>query len=118
MNAPAAKSALSITGESAIRESKKAKDQQQSLLAIATQDDEVIQTGTVKKTGAKTFYLENGIWTDSEFKEEAKLPEVKLRFASDEFFDLISKEKELARYFSLGEQVVVVWKGKIYRIVK
>ncbi|MCA1640179.1 MAG: hypothetical protein LC768_17965, partial [Acidobacteria bacterium] len=72
----------------------------------------------VKKVGAKTFYLENGVWIDSEFKEEAKVPETKLVFASKDFFDLIDKEKHLAQYLSLGEEVIIVWKGKIYRIVK
>jgi len=69
---------------------------------------------TSKKFGVKTFYEENGVWIDGEFKEEAKVPEIKLKFASDEFFNLIAKEKDLAQYFSLGEQVVVVWKGKVY----
>ena len=64
------------------------------------------------------FYLENEVWVDSEFKEENKMPETKLAFASKEFFDLIDSEKELARFFSLGEQVIVVWKGKIYRTIK
>jgi Ca-activated chloride channel family protein len=105
-----------ITGQRAVQASKKAKQQQAEV--TVTSDDEVIKTGTVKKVGTKTFYLENEVWTDSEFKEESKIPEIKLSFASKEFFDLIERETELAQFFSLGEQVVVVWKGKIYRIVK
>ncbi|MCY7345190.1 MAG: VIT and VWA domain-containing protein [Pyrinomonadaceae bacterium] len=105
------------TGAGAVQESKKAK-QQQNTYILDSEDDEVIQTGAVKKVGAKTFYLENGIWIDAEFKEEAKLAENKIVFASDEYFDLITKEKELAQFFSLGEQVVVIWKGKVYRITK
>jgi Ca-activated chloride channel family protein len=73
----------------------------------------------VQNVGTKTFYLdENGVWIDAEFKAESRLPEIKLAFASKEFFDLIAREKELARFFSLGEQVVVVWKGKVYRVTK
>jgi len=105
------------TGQSAVQASKNSQAQQETVM-VAAGDDEVIKTGTVKKTGAKTFYLENGVWIDSEFKEESKLDETKLRFASEEFFALIKKEKDLARYFSVGEQVVVVWKGKVYRVVK
>ena len=85
---------------------------------ITAEDDEILKASNVQKIGTKTFYMENQIWIDGEFKEDAKLPEVKLKFASNEFFDLISKEKDLAQYFSLGEQVVVVWKGKVYRIIK
>jgi len=105
-----------VTGQRAVQASKKARQQQAEV--TVTSDDEVIKTGTVKKVGTKTFYLENEVWTDSEFKEESKIPEIKLSFASKEFFDLIERETELAQFFSLGEQVVVVWKGKIYRIVK
>ncbi len=58
------------------------------------------------------------MWVDSEYTEDTKLPEVKLKFASDKYFDLVSSESELARYFSLGEQVAVVWKNKVYRVTK
>jgi Ca-activated chloride channel family protein len=109
-NAPA-------SGEAAVAASKDRKVKKEAE-KITAEDDEILKAGNVKKAGVKTFYEENGIWLDGEFKEDAKLPEVKLKFASDEFFDLIAKEKELAQYFSVGEQVVVVWKGKVYRIVK
>jgi hypothetical protein len=105
------------TGKNAVEASKDAK-QLQNLTTVRTEDDEIIKTGTVKKVGAKTFYLENNVWVDSEFKEEAKLNEIKFTFASDEFFNLITKETALAQFFALGEQVVVIWKGKVYRIIK
>ncbi|MDQ6785403.1 MAG: VIT and VWA domain-containing protein [Acidobacteriota bacterium] len=110
-------SAEAVSGQGAVRASKDAQSQQETV-TVTSGEDEILKTGTVKKTGAKTFYLEAGVWTDSEFKAESKMPEIKLRFASNEFFDLINKEKDLAQYFALGEQVVVVWKGKVYRIVK
>ncbi len=106
-----------ITGQAAVQASKEAK-KMQSLATADAAEDEIIKTGSVRKIGAKTFYLEAGVWIDSEFKEEAGLPETKLQFGSDEFFDLIKREKDLAQYFALGEQVIVFWKGKIYRIVK
>lgn len=105
------------SGEQAVKDSK-ARKVQQEVEKITAEDDEILKANNVKKAGVKTFYEENGVWIDGEFKEEAKLTEIKLKFASDEFFDLIAKEKDLAQYFSLGEQVVVVWKGKVYRITK
>ncbi len=114
---PSANASISVTGQGAVQDSKKAKEQQ-ATVEITSEDDEVLKTGVVKKIGAKTFYLENNVWIDSEFKEEANKSEIKLKFASDEYFDLITKEKDLAQYFALGEQVVVVWKGKVYRIIK
>jgi Ca-activated chloride channel family protein len=106
-----------VIGEKAVIASKDRKAKQEAV-TVTSEEDEILKTANVKKAGVKTFYEENGVWIDGEFKEEAKLTEIKLKFASDEFFDLIAKEKELAQYFSLGEQVVVVWKSKVYRIVK
>lgn len=103
------------TGQGAVQASKDAKEQQQTV-TVTSEDDEVIKTGQVKKVGVKTFYLENGVWIDGEFKEEAKMTEIKLKFASDEYFDLVAKEKDLVQYLAVGEQVVIVWKGKVYRI--
>lgn len=117
---PAPKSSADmISGEGAVLASKDAKKKQETVSVMS--DDESIRVDgqlTVKKVGVKTFYLENGVWIDSEFKEEAKISETKLQFASNEYFDLVAKEKELAQFFALGEQVVVVWKGKVYRITK
>lgn len=66
----------------------------------------------------KNFFNQNNTWFDSDFKEETKLPEVNVKFATEEYFKLVEKDRELAQYFSIGEQVVVVWKGKVYRVTK
>lgn len=82
-------------------------------------DDEVIQTrGSIRKVDLKTFYLLGEVWTDGEFDPKAGLAEQKITFGTDEYFDLVTQKPELAKYLSLGEQVVIVWKGKVYRIVK
>ncbi len=66
----------------------------------------------------KSFNNLSNVWTDAEYDAAAKLTEVVVKFGSDEYFKLIEKEKELIPYLSLGEQVTVVHKGKVYRIVK
>lgn len=102
-----------MSGEAAVKTSKdvKAKNEADKL------DKET--SAAVRNVGSKTFYLdEKGVWIDAEFKADAKLPEIKIAFASTEFFDLIQREKDLAKYFALGEQVVVVWKNKVYRVSK
>jgi Ca-activated chloride channel homolog len=73
-------------------------------------------SAAVRKVGEKTFYLREGVWTDAEFKPEAKLPETALEFGGDEYFALLKREPQLARFFSLGERVVVVYKGRVYRV--
>ncbi len=118
---PAAKSEPIVgampTGQSSVQASKEAKKQQLKITAD-WEEDEVIKTGTVKKVVAKTFYLENNIWVDAEFKEEALLPEIRLKFASSAYFDFIAKESGVAQFFALGEQVLVVWRNKVYRVAK
>jgi hypothetical protein len=42
---------------------------------------------------------------------------VSVKFGSDEYFDLVKRERGLGQYLALGEQVVVVWNGKVYRII-
>jgi Ca-activated chloride channel family protein len=70
----------------------------------------------IRQVAGKTFYLRDGVWTDSEFKADDKLPVVTLKFASDEYFNLTGQEPKLAECFALGQRVVVVWKGKVYRV--
>ena len=92
---------------------------QQSVVTVNKDDEQVFVNQTIaQQVGTKTFYQQSGFWQDAEFKPETKLPEIKVQFASDEYFALITQEKELAQFFALGEQVVVVHKGKVYRVIK
>jgi Ca-activated chloride channel family protein len=93
---------------------------QQSNASLAPSSRNVFVQNSLNNqfVGTKNFYNQSGVWQDAEFKPEANLSEVKLQFASDEYFELINREKELAQFLALGEQVIVVWKGKVYRIIK
>ena len=55
-------------------------------------------------------------WTDAEFKADSRLPETVLTFGSDAYFDLLKREPALAKFFALGEEVVVVYNGHVYRV--
>ncbi len=111
------KTDMAVSGADAVRASKSVREKKEAV-SVSDGEKTYSRETSLKKVGAKTFYLENDVWIDSEFKEEAKLAEVKLSFASEEYFDFVAKEKELAQFFSLGEQIIVVWKGKVYRIIK
>ncbi len=105
------------SGQVAVLASKDAKAKQDAVTVAA--DEDKISTGgvrNVKRFAAKTFYLENGVWIDGEFDEKLKLAETKIKFMSDEYFALVRSDSELARYLSVGEQVVIVWKGKVFRV--
>ena len=115
------------SGAEAISASKMARNQQEQITldGVGVDDKDgnfykrkAREEQSLKKVNAKTFYLENGVWIDSEFKEDAKIAETRIAFASEAYFDLASKEKDLGQYLALGEQVVIVWKGKVYRITK
>lgn len=106
------------TGADAVKMSKQ-QVAQQSVVTVNKEDDQLYFNQKIaQQVSTKTFYQVGDSWQDAELKPEAKLPEVKVQFASDEYFALLSQEKELAQFFALGEQVVVVYKGKIYRVVK
>ena len=113
-NAPAPSAAESVvvdTGAAAVRQSKRVRGQMEAeKLKDETRSD------AVQRVGGKTFYLVDGVWTDSEFKVDAGLPETALSFGSDEYFAVLKQYPKLAGYFSLGERVVVVFEGRVYRV--
>ena len=120
VNAPKARAAASVdslnavtvtTGEEAVRQSKLSRMQMEA--GVVRADD---AKDSVRRAGSKTFYLQEGVWTDSEYKPEAKLPETVLNFGSDAYFDLLKQKPKLAEYFSLGQQVLVVFEGRVYKV--
>ena len=99
------------TGEEAVRQSKLSRLQMET--GVVRADD---AKDGVRRSGSKTFYLQDGVWIDSEYKPEAKLPETVLTFGSDAYFDLLKQKPKLAEYFSLGQQVLVVFEGRVYKV--
>jgi len=64
----------------------------------------------------KTFFLKDGVWVDSEFKEGRAAREVKLY--SDDYFKLLASKPALAKYAAVGANVVICFEGVNYRIVE
>jgi Ca-activated chloride channel homolog len=98
------------TGAGAVQLSKMAREQQD----VKRLKDEA--SSNVRRIAGKTFYLSDGVWIDSEFKAESRLPERVLRFGTDEYFSILTQYPKLGSYFSLGERVVVVFEGHVYRV--
>jgi Ca-activated chloride channel homolog len=111
MAAPKAADATASTGAVAVEQSKRAREQQE---IYRISEDK--PSSLVRRVGGKTFYLRDGVWTDAELNADAKLPETVLSFGSDEFFALLKQKPSLANFFSLGERVVVVFEGRVYRV--
>jgi Ca-activated chloride channel family protein len=108
---PKAADARAMTGAIAVQESKRARAQQDVVRVEKNEESTVIKTA-----GGKTFYLRDEVWTDSEFKAGSTLPETVVKFGSDEYFALLKQKPRLAAFFSLGERVVVILDGRIYRV--
>ncbi len=94
-----------------VQQSKRAREQQE-----ASRFEKDTLSSAVTIVGGKTFYLREGIWTDAEFKPEARLPETTIKFSSEEYFSLLKQKPRLAEFFALGEQVVVIFEGRVYRV--
>jgi Ca-activated chloride channel homolog len=104
--------AVTVTsGAEAIQLSKSARQQQD--LAVLKDDT---RKDAVRRVESKTFYLIDDVWTDSEFKAESRLPETALVFGSDEYFALLKQHPKLGSYFALGQRVLVVFEGRVYRV--
>jgi Ca-activated chloride channel family protein len=112
-NAPAAPMAdmSAATGRGAVLKSKEARAQQETERVEAKASSSVVRT-----VAGKTFYLIDNVWTDGEFKTELQLPETEVKFGSDEYFALVNAKPGLAEFFALGEKVIVVFEGRVFRV--
>ena len=70
----------------------------------------------VKIIEDKTFYSVDGVWTDSSYKGDAKQALKKVSFGTDEYFDLVRKNPGIAKYLSVGQRVILLFKGTAYEI--
>jgi Ca-activated chloride channel family protein len=89
-----------------------AKDKESLKNEVAITADE---KAGVKNVEDKTFYLHDGVWTDSAYDEKTSGKPTEVAFGSKEYFDLI-KLPGIAKYLSVGKQVVLLFNGKSYRI--
>jgi Ca-activated chloride channel family protein len=69
----------------------------------------------VKYVGAKTFVLNEGVWTDTTFDPD-KMTAVPVSFGSDDYFALVATHSDWGRYFALGDHVIVVLDGTAYEV--
>jgi Ca-activated chloride channel family protein len=103
-----------VTGQAAVAQSRTARQMQEA----ATVSADTVTSGSVQRVGEKTFYLRDGVWTDTQIPRDghAHLPETAVAFGSDEYYALLVRVPALARYFALGEQVAVLLDGRVYRV--
>jgi len=112
LDSPAAESVV-VVGEEAVKQSKLERRQKE---ADRIEEYEAKDTRAVKRVSSKTFYLRDGVWSDADFKADAGLPETTVTFGSEAYFELLNQKPKLAEYFALGERIVVVFEGRVYRV--
>ncbi len=70
----------------------------------------------LKYVGAKTFFLQAGIWIDSQY-EGSSMSTIEIGFGSAVYYELLAARPEWGKYLALGEQVIFVVDGEAYQIV-
>jgi Ca-activated chloride channel homolog len=100
----------SVAGKDAVRRAKKFDEMK--VIAQLPADKE--RNAGVKTIEDKTFYLKDGVWTDSSFDGKQKLQTI--AFGSKEYFDLVHSTPGIGKYLSAGKQLILVFNGNGYRI--
>ena len=76
-------------------------------------------TGTRKVIGDKTFVFKDNCWIDTAIdKSRLVKPDAVIKFFSEDYFNMIDDDEKLARYFSVGNCVVVLHKGKTIKVTE
>lgn len=75
-----------------------------------------VETRTV---GDKTFYRRGAAWVDAdaEAEEAVAAPRRTVKARGEDYFELLRATPALAKWFALGDEVTVLWRGTVYRVV-
>jgi Ca-activated chloride channel family protein len=120
---PAKTKVAERSGADAVRMSVQQNAMQSNVTLSGEHDDSgaqvIVRNSAMNQfVGNKSFTNQDGVWIDAD-AEKLKAPrEIRIEFGSSEYFALISKNREIAKFLALGEQVVVEWQGTVYRIFK
>jgi Ca-activated chloride channel family protein len=99
------------TGQAAVEASKQTRAMKEK---VRIEPEKAEGTAGVRHVAGRTFYLKEGVWTDSRFNEKQKTEEVE--YGSQAYFDLLTQNKGMGEFLALGEQVIFEFQGKWYRI--
>jgi len=103
-----------VSGKNAVERSKVVREYKWTTVAA---DKDANEQAGVKSVEDKTFYLKNGFWTDSSFDSRSGKPEL-ISFGSQQYFDLMRKVPGISKYLAVGKQVILVYKGHVYKITE
>jgi hypothetical protein len=69
----------------------------------------------VKRIGDRTFYWQDSLWVDSEYKNEKTID---IKYRSQAYMDLIITYRDVGKFMALGERVIFQLKGKYVKITE
>ncbi|HLG16159.1 MAG TPA: VIT domain-containing protein [Blastocatellia bacterium] len=72
--------------------------------------------GNIELVDGKSFMLKDGVWVDTEYRDDRRMSKVEVKFGSDEYFALIAREPRLAEFFAIGRKVIVVLNNRVYQV--
>lgn len=115
-NAGAAMDAES--GESAVTASKEIQKMKKADGLYRDDKQSTITKSKMRKVGFKTFYLSGNAWYDSDAlsKKAQELTTKKITYLSDDYFALLKKHPEMAKYLAIAKDLTIEWDGTIYEI--
>ncbi len=109
--APEAEEALAArktTGAGAVKIARASQQFKEMDKAVQVTSQKIIYKGD------KTFYLQDGFWVDSVYKEGSPVKEIE--FNSDAYFQLLTQKPGIAKYLSVASNLIIRFDGKNYRI--
>jgi Ca-activated chloride channel homolog len=102
------------SGADAVRKAQEQNDLAQSAAApVISQDN----SQTIKTVGARTFVMKDGLWIETIYDPD-KMTTKKVKFLSDEYFQLTNSRPDLSACFAIGTRVLVVDNGNAIEIVE
>ena len=72
---------------------------------------------TVKTIGGKTFYKRGEVWFDSAYDEKNSPKVEACKFGTKKYFNLM-RTADISKFLSIGTEVILVFNGHTFRIVK
>jgi len=96
------------TGASAVQMSKSLRTMREAEVVVREE-----QKSNFRYIGGRTFYWQNGKWEDSDYADQKT---VKIKKGSQAFINLILTYPELGKFMSLGDEIIVKFKGKFIHI--
>lgn len=77
----------------------------------------MIQNQRQRNIGSRTFYQNGRTWIDSQVQSQKGAKNVQVKFGSEDYFSLLKKHPETAKWLALGTNVTFLLNDTIYEVI-